>query len=128
VSSAMRGDTPEAHLKMLQLARRHFGTGGVQRLRFTLPPVIFSCLGLARQVVSAAAAGGAGAVVGGGGVSVKKLFQFLHQTVQVCASATSITHVRAAFMVLTLLVTHTTHVPRFRARERAKTAWATVGF
>ena len=90
MSSAMRGETPEAHLKMLQLARRHFGTGGVQRLRFTLPPVIFSCLGLAREVVGAATAaaaggGGAGAVVGGAGVSVKKLFQFLHQTVQVCA-------------------------------------------
>jgi vacuolar protein sorting-associated protein 35 len=57
VSSAVKGETPEAHLKMLQLARRHFGTGGVQRLRYTLPPVIFSCLGLARELVAASAAG-----------------------------------------------------------------------
>lgn len=45
-----QGSTPEVQLKMLHTVRKHFGAGGVARLRFTLPPLVFLCLKLAREV------------------------------------------------------------------------------
>jgi len=76
VATAIQGSTPEVQLKMLHTVRKHFGAGGVARLRFTLPPLVFLCLKLARETVEAGAAAQ---------VSLKKVFQFLHQTVQVLA-------------------------------------------
>jgi len=61
---------------VLHVVRKQFGAGGAARLRITLPPVVFSALKLARDVV----AQGSEAEV-----SIKKVFQFLHQTVQALA-------------------------------------------
>ena len=36
-------------LKMLHTARKHFGTGGEKRIKYTLPPLVFAAHRLAYQ-------------------------------------------------------------------------------
>eukprot|EP00246_Nothoceros_aenigmaticus_P001401 TRINITY_DN11916_c0_g1_i2.p1 TRINITY_DN11916_c0_g1~~TRINITY_DN11916_c0_g1_i2.p1 ORF type:complete len:792 (-),score=165.96 TRINITY_DN11916_c0_g1_i2:126-2501(-) len=61
--------------KILATAKKHFVQGGSKRLDFTLPPLIFSALKLVRSLQSQA-------VPEQNSVSSKKIFQFLHQTVE----------------------------------------------
>ncbi|KAJ7571069.1 hypothetical protein O6H91_01G147500 [Diphasiastrum complanatum] len=65
----------EEMFKILTTARKHFGQGGPKRLKFTLPPLIFAALKLVRCLQGHDA--GDEALV-----SPKKIFQFLHQTVE----------------------------------------------
>ncbi|KAJ7534142.1 hypothetical protein O6H91_13G081500 [Diphasiastrum complanatum] len=65
----------EEMFKLLTTARKHFGQGGPRRLAFTLPPLIFAALKLVRCLQ--------GSVVDDeASVSLKGIFQFLHQTVE----------------------------------------------
>ncbi|BBN06357.1 vacuolar protein sorting-associated protein 35 [Marchantia polymorpha subsp. ruderalis] len=66
---------PEEMFKILTTARKHFGQGGPKRLEFTLAPLIFSALKLVRSLQGQAADDDSP-------VSLKKVFQFLHQTVE----------------------------------------------
>lgn len=36
-------------LQILNTARKHFGSGGEKRIKFTLPPIVFSAFQLAYQ-------------------------------------------------------------------------------
>ncbi|OAE27629.1 hypothetical protein AXG93_2520s1260 [Marchantia polymorpha subsp. ruderalis] len=69
---------PEEMFKILTTARKHFGQGGPKRLEFTLAPLIFSALKLVRSLQGQAADDDSP-------VSLKKVFQFLHQAASDCA-------------------------------------------
>lgn len=68
----------DGQYRMLVAVRKHFGQGGPRRLPHTLPPLVFSGLQLMRQLQ-------AQSDVEGIDVALKKLFQFLYQTVQALA-------------------------------------------
>ncbi|CAK9862592.1 unnamed protein product [Sphagnum jensenii] len=67
---------------ILTTARKHFAQGGPRRLQYTLPPLVFEALKLVRslQALDLPEEG-----EGSGSVSLKKVFQFLHQTVEALA-------------------------------------------
>ncbi|CAM6128426.1 unnamed protein product [Calypogeia fissa] len=66
---------PEEMYKILTTARKHFGQGGPKRLEFTLAPLIFSALKLVRSLQGQD-------ISEDSPVSLKVVFQFLHQTVE----------------------------------------------
>lgn len=68
----------DGQYRMLVAVRKHFGQGGPRRLPHTLPPLVFNGLQLVRQLQ-------AQSDVEGFDVALKKLFQFLYQTVQALA-------------------------------------------
>ncbi|GAQ84640.1 VPS35B VPS35 homolog B [Klebsormidium nitens] len=72
-------DDPEEQFKILSAARKQFGLGGPRRLVFTLPPLVVESLKLVRRLQ-------ARGEVEEGGVTPKKVFQFLHQTVEALAN------------------------------------------
>jgi vacuolar protein sorting-associated protein 35 len=69
-------DDPEQMFLILTTARKHFVQGGPRRLQYTLPPLIFTVLKLVHslQAQDLPEEG-----EGSGSVSLKKVFQFLHQ-------------------------------------------------
>ncbi|CAK9260180.1 unnamed protein product [Sphagnum jensenii] len=75
-------DDPEQMFQILTTARKHFAQGGPRRLQYTLPPLVFEALKLVRslQAQDLPEEG-----EGSGSVSLKKVFQFLHQTVEALA-------------------------------------------
>jgi len=70
-------DTDE-HFKLYATARKYFGTGGPQRIEYTLPPMVFGSLALARRVFAREEKVDAGLLV-----KTKKLFGFVHETISV---------------------------------------------
>ncbi|PON93925.1 Vacuolar protein sorting-associated protein [Trema orientale] len=71
-------DDPEEMLKMICTVRKHIMSGGPRRLRFTIPPFVFSALRLVRQLQ-----GQGGDVVGEEvPTTPKKIFQLLNQTIE----------------------------------------------
>jgi vacuolar protein sorting-associated protein 35 len=72
-------DTDEL-FRIFALVRKHFGQGGTQRIAHTLPPLVFRCLDLARQVHAREQANEDLAV------SSKKAFQFAHEIVSALAA------------------------------------------
>jgi vacuolar protein sorting-associated protein 35 len=68
-------DDNEQMFQILTAARKQFGQGGPKRLPFTLPPLIFASLKLVRSLQNENPPEE-------GAVSLKKVFQFLHQTVE----------------------------------------------
>ena len=60
----LRSPRPARHFAVLKAARVRLGAGGARRLRFVLPPIAFSALGLVAQL---SGRGGAGAGPSGGG-------------------------------------------------------------
>ncbi|KAH9541149.1 hypothetical protein CY35_14G045900 [Sphagnum magellanicum] len=75
-------DDPEQMFLILTTARKHFVQGGPRRLQYTLPPLIFTALKLVHslQAQDLPEEG-----EGSGSVSLKKVFQFLHQMVEALA-------------------------------------------
>eukprot|EP00249_Psilotum_nudum_P022226 c28423_g1_i1 orf=912-2582(+) len=65
--------------KILMTARKHFLQGGPRRLGFTIPPLIFVALKLVRSLQGESEAEE-------GAVTLNKVFQFLHQTVEALSS------------------------------------------
>lgn len=43
----LKSDIPDKQYLILNSARKHFGTGGNKRVRFTLPPIVFEAYQLA---------------------------------------------------------------------------------
>ncbi|KAL0276752.1 UNVERIFIED_CONTAM: hypothetical protein PYX00_004258 [Menopon gallinae] len=43
----LKSDTPDKQYLILNAARKHFGTGGSKRVRYTLPPIVFQAYRLA---------------------------------------------------------------------------------
>ena len=105
----LRSDDSDTQYRLLVAARKQFGQGGPRRLRHTLPPLAQEALRLGRALVAAAqpdlppgsgegaSGGGAPGVHPGGaaaaaavadgrvGPALKKVLQFLHQTVAALA-------------------------------------------
>ena len=93
----MTHDDTDAQFRIYVTARRHFGQGGVQRIQYTLVPLVFGALRLARLVRKreSAAAPAAAADDDEAGApppaevqfSCRKIFQFMHEIVTAMASA-----------------------------------------
>ncbi|XP_050363215.1 vacuolar protein sorting-associated protein 35B isoform X1 [Argentina anserina] len=78
-------DDPEEMLKIICTVKKHIMNGGPKRLPFTVPPLIFSALGLVRQLQ-----GQDGEVVGEDmSATPKTIFQFLSQTIEALSSIPS---------------------------------------
>lgn len=73
----VESDDPAVQFKMYHLARKAFGKGGTKRIKYTLLPLVFSVLKLIDRVKSAGPSCG---------VKLKKLFQFIHDTMIALAS------------------------------------------
>ncbi|XP_027361735.1 vacuolar protein sorting-associated protein 35A-like isoform X2 [Abrus precatorius] len=71
-------DDPEEMFKIIDTVRKHILTGGPKRLPFTVPPLVFSCLKLVRQLQ------GQDENPFGDDASTtpKKIFQLLNQTIE----------------------------------------------
>lgn len=70
----------EEMFKIITTVRKHFLQGGPRRLSFTVPPLVFSALKLVRGLQTQEGEGEEGPV------TPKKIFQFLHQTVEALAT------------------------------------------
>lgn len=46
----MHADSVDEQYQMLSVARRHFGTGGKYRLKYTLPSIVFASYELIRRI------------------------------------------------------------------------------
>ncbi|XP_034675655.1 vacuolar protein sorting-associated protein 35B-like isoform X2 [Vitis riparia] len=78
-------DDPEEMLKIICTVKKHIMTGGLRRLPFTVPPLIFSALRLVRRLQ-----GQEGDVVGEEEPATpKKIFQLLNQTIEALSSVPS---------------------------------------
>jgi vacuolar protein sorting-associated protein 35 len=66
--------------KLFVTARKHFGAGGVKRIEYTLPPMVFRSLELARRIRAREDAKDAGIAV-----RSKKVFGFVHKTASALA-------------------------------------------
>jgi vacuolar protein sorting-associated protein 35 len=67
--------------KILQAARKHFGLGGTQRIRYVLPPIVFQAFQLAFKYKSIAN------VDELWDKKCQKIIQFCHSTISVLAKA-----------------------------------------
>ncbi|KAM5565172.1 vacuolar protein sorting-associated protein 35B [Rosa sericea] len=78
-------DDPEEMLKIICTVKKHIMNGGPKRLPFTVPPLVFSALGLVKRLQ-----GQDGEVVGEDmPATPKTVFQFLNQTVDALSSIPS---------------------------------------
>jgi vacuolar protein sorting-associated protein 35 len=59
---------------VLSTARKHFGNGGMKRIKFTLVPLVFAYLQLARQVKGSVDAEAAAK-------PVRKIFSYVHEMI-----------------------------------------------
>lgn len=77
----LRSDDPDMQYKILQTARKHFGLGGKQRIKYTLPPLIFQIFKLAFKYKENETTDEKW------DMKVQKLMQFCHGTITVLARA-----------------------------------------
>ncbi|GKU90129.1 hypothetical protein SLEP1_g4169 [Rubroshorea leprosula] len=78
-------DEPQEMLKIICTVRKHIMAGGVKRLPFTIPPLVFSALRLVRHLQ-----GQDGEIVGEEvPATPKKIFQLLNQTIEALPSVPS---------------------------------------
>lgn len=73
----IESDDPAVQFKMYHIARKAFGKGGTKRIKYTLLPLVFCVLKLIDRVKDAGP---------NCGVKLKKLFQFIHDTMIALAS------------------------------------------
>jgi vacuolar protein sorting-associated protein 35 len=71
-------DETDEHFRLYNAARKHFGQGGTQRIEFTLPPMVFGSLSLAKRIHEREQKNDAALTV-----KTKKLFGFVHETISV---------------------------------------------
>jgi vacuolar protein sorting-associated protein 35 len=71
----VHSDDTDEQYRLLLAARKHFGQGGPTRIAYTLVPLVFSALNLAKRAHDREANGDQV------GVASKKILQFLHQIV-----------------------------------------------
>ncbi|EDO45995.1 predicted protein [Nematostella vectensis] len=77
----MKSDNADQQYLILNTARKHFGSGGEKRIKFTLPPIVFSAYQLAFQY------GNAKEEDDKWDKKCQKIFQFCHQTITALAKA-----------------------------------------
>jgi len=73
--------TPDVQYLILNTARKHFGSGGNKRIKFTLPPIIFAAYKLALRYSELAGEDEKWEK------KVAKIFQFCHQTISALIKA-----------------------------------------
>ena len=78
----MVNDDTDATFKVLGCARKHFGQGGLRRIKHTLVPLVFRALDLSRKIRNVEAAGEAKLQY-----SSRKVFQFVHEIVTAMAGS-----------------------------------------
>ncbi|RAL45815.1 hypothetical protein DM860_009679 [Cuscuta australis] len=78
----LHNNDPEKMLEIICTVKKHILAGGPKRIPFTVPPLVFSALKLARQVQSQDDNGGAEEV----SAKPKKIFQILNQTIEVLSN------------------------------------------
>ncbi|XP_001868892.2 vacuolar protein sorting-associated protein 35 isoform X2 [Culex quinquefasciatus] len=77
----LRSDDPDTQYKILTAARKHFGLGGQQRIRYVLPPLVFAAYQLAYKYK---------AIAGEDEMwdkKCQKILQFCHSTIAVLAKS-----------------------------------------
>ncbi|KAM7252949.1 hypothetical protein ACFE04_025567 [Oxalis oulophora] len=80
-------EDPEEMFKIICTVRKHITSGGQRRLPFTVPPLVFSCLKLIRQLQGRQMEGQDENPFGDeGSTAPKKIFQLLNQTVEALSS------------------------------------------
>ncbi|XP_022256816.1 vacuolar protein sorting-associated protein 35-like isoform X1 [Limulus polyphemus] len=77
----MSADTPDQQYLILNTARKHFGNGGNQRIKYTLPPLVFQAYKLAFQYKSLSEEDEKW------DRKCQKIFQFCHQTISALIKA-----------------------------------------
>ncbi|XP_052872100.1 vacuolar protein sorting-associated protein 35 isoform X1 [Anopheles cruzii] len=77
----LRSDDPDTQYKILSSARKHFGLGGQQRIRYVLPPLVFQAYQLAYKYKSIAAEDEMW------DKKCQKILQFCHSTIAVLAKS-----------------------------------------
>jgi hypothetical protein len=77
----LHNDDPEQHFALLVAARKAFSQGGATRIRFTLAPVVFAALRVARRVRTATLAAGGADAQEAWLAKGKKVLEFVHQTI-----------------------------------------------
>jgi vacuolar protein sorting-associated protein 35 len=77
----LHNDDPEQHFALLVSARKAFSQGGATRIRFTLAPVVFASLRVARRVRTATLAAGGADAEEAWLAKGKKVLEFVHQTI-----------------------------------------------
>jgi vacuolar protein sorting-associated protein 35 len=84
----MKNDNTDIQLKMYHAAKTHFTNGGASRIQFTLAPLVFGALALARRVHAREKAAEAGDVEAAGAqFSSRKVFQFIIEIVTAMATS-----------------------------------------
>ncbi|XP_037051004.1 vacuolar protein sorting-associated protein 35 isoform X1 [Bradysia coprophila] len=77
----LKSDDPDMQYKILQIARKHFGLGGTQRIKHVLPPLIFQAFQLANKYKQIADEDA------NWDKKCQKILQFCHSTISVLARA-----------------------------------------
>lgn len=77
----LKSDDPDMQYKILQVARKHFGLGGTQRIKHVLPPLIFQAFQLANKYKQIAEEDA------NWDKKCQKILQFCHSTISVIARA-----------------------------------------
>ncbi|XP_057544698.1 vacuolar protein sorting-associated protein 35A-like [Amaranthus tricolor] len=78
----LHNDDPEEMFKIIDVVRKHILTGGVKRLSFTVPPLVFSSLKLIRRLQNQDAENPGDETEG----TPKKIFQLLNQLIEALAN------------------------------------------
>lgn len=107
---ALQSGDSDTQYRLLVASRKHFGQGGPRRLKHTLPPLAHEAMRLGRSLLARARAdseaGDSGAVLaaavatGPMGPALKKILQFLHQTISALAAAPVSRHEQAMRLFL----------------------------
>lgn len=77
----LRSDDPDTQYKILTAARKHFGLGGQQRIRYVLPPLVFQAYQLAYKYKAIASEDEMW------DKKCQKILQFCHSTIAVLAKS-----------------------------------------
>ena len=107
---ALQSGDSDTQYRLLVASRKHFGQGGPRRLKHTLPPLAHEAMRLGRSLLARARAdseaGDSGAAAaatvptGPMGPALKKILQFLHQTISALAAAPVSRHEQAMRLFL----------------------------
>jgi len=79
----LKSDSPETLFKILGVARKHFGKGGVKRIRYTLVPLCFRYLMLVDVIIRCEQQE----------VSLRKVFQYVHEIASALAGVVALQEV-----------------------------------
>ena len=83
----MKAEDTDSLLRVYGIARKHIANGGTQRIRFTLPPLVFAALSLSRKVFLRETAAAADPELAAPQFSSRKVFHFVLELVTAMATS-----------------------------------------